>query len=262
MHNNRPWFLQELSLSPCSQCILPPPWTTERLYWLFWLGLGFWSLDSVVLGPNSKLNSPLLKTLHEYEYEWILSLKLPQSFCWGDTAFGRIAGCLLTETRQDPAELLGTKNILCSPSLVCGGNKQVTPHSVSPHYLFVGVTNKLLLIQHPWPSLSSKGQVQTVSNQGRERMQRHWEEKSGNNSAAWGKCPGSSSRDMLNNIFELFWRHKTPKKWKMLTMWWRLLHSRTTRTCPRASKHQLWRRTKACIYPEPYLWPYFPFSKP
>ena len=32
----------------------------------------------------------------------------------------------------------------------------------------------------------------------------------------WEQGPGSSSRDIHNNIFELYWRTKTPNKWKML----------------------------------------------
>ena len=53
------------------------------------------------------------------------------------------------ETEQDPVELLGMKAFLCSPFLVQG----------------IG-------FQPPCPSLSSKGLVQTVANQGREGMQR------------------------------------------------------------------------------------------
>ena len=75
-----------------------------------------------------------------------------------------------------------------------------------PHFLFLG--NEF---QPPWPSLSSKGQVQAVANQGREGMQKCREEKqSRNNSAALGQGPGSSSRNIHNNIFELFSRTKPP----------------------------------------------------
>ena len=42
------------------------------------------------------------------------------------------------------------------------------------------------------------------------------EEKSGHSSAALGQGPGSASRDTHDNIFELFYRTKTPNKQKML----------------------------------------------
>ena len=41
--------------------------------------------------------------------------------------------------------------------------------------------------------------------------------KKRNNSAALGQGPGSASRDIHNNFFELFCRTKIPNKWKMLT---------------------------------------------
>ena len=43
------------------------------------------------------------------------------------------------------------------------------------------------------------------------------EEESGNNSAALGQGPGSSSRAKDNIVFELICRTKSPNKWKMLT---------------------------------------------
>ena len=65
-------------------------------------------------------------------------------------------------------------------------------------------------------SLSSKKQVQTVANQGRVGDAETREEQSGDNSEALGQVPGSSSRNIQNNIFELFHRTKTPNKLKML----------------------------------------------
>ena len=50
-----------------------------------------------------------------------------------------------------------------------------------------------------------------------------------------GQGPASSSRETHNNIFELFYRSQTPKKRKLLTTWWQILHSerrRITRTSP------------------------------
>ena len=63
--------------------------------------------------------------------------------------------------------------------------------------------------------LSPKGQIRTVANQGREGMQRR-EKQPRNNSAGLGEGPGSALRDTHNNIFELFYRTKTPNKQKML----------------------------------------------
>ena len=40
--------------------------------------------------------------------------------------------------------------------------------------------------------------------------------KKRNNSAALEQGPGSAPRDIHNNIFELFYRTKTPNKWKIL----------------------------------------------
>ena len=74
-----------------------------------------------------------------------------------------------------------------------------------PHLLFVG--NRL---QPPWPSLSSKGQVQTVANQGREGDAETREEQSRNDSAALGQGPSSTLRDTHNNVFELFTELKLP----------------------------------------------------
>ena len=76
------------------------------------------------------------------------------------------------ETKQDPVGLLVLGTLLCSPP----------PTSCSQ-----GLASSL---QPPGPSLSSKGQLWTVANQGREEMQRE----------------GRSN----NNIFELFCRTKTP----------------------------------------------------
>ena len=96
------------------------------------------------------------------------------------------------------------------------GSRAQKPFCV-PRFLFVG--NKL---QPPWPSLSSKGQVQTVVDQGREGMQKQG--RGSQETIVQG--PGSPSKDTRNSIFELFCRTKTPTKWKTLTTWWSILHSR------------------------------------
>ena len=51
-----------------------------------------------------------------------------------------------------------------------------------PHFLFVG--NRL---QSPWPSRSSKGQIQTVANQGREGMQRQRRSSQETRVQPWGR---------------------------------------------------------------------------
>ena len=81
------------------------------------------------------------------------------------------------------------------------------------------LSNSVTEIAPSWLSLSSKGQVQTVASRGRAEHLRE-------NSAALGQDPGSSSRNIHKNIFEPFCRTKTPNKWKMLTTWWSMFHSR------------------------------------
>ena len=57
--------------------------------------------------------------------------------------------------------------------------------------------------------MNSKGQVQTVANQGRKEKKETREKQSKNNSAALGQGPGFPSRNIHNNTFE-FCRTKTP----------------------------------------------------
>ena len=54
-------------------------------------------------------------------------------------------------------------------------------------------------------SLSTKGQIPTVTNQGMEEKQEK-KEQSRTNNASMGQDPGFSSRNMFNNIFEFFCR--------------------------------------------------------
>lgn len=58
------------------------------------------------------------------------------------------------------------------------------------------------------PSLSTKGQIPIVTNQGMEEKQKKKKEQSRINNASMGQDPGFSSRNMLNNIFEFFCRTK------------------------------------------------------
>ena len=57
------------------------------------------------------------------------------------------------------------------------------------------------------PALSTKGQIPTVTNQGREEKQKKKKkELLRNNNASMGQDPGFSSRNMLINVFEFFCR--------------------------------------------------------
>ena len=123
-------------------------------------------------------------------------------------------------TKEREEERKKEKREKVEPSRSLWGSWAQKPFCV-PCSLFVG--NRL---QTPWPSLSPKGQIQTVANQGREGIPKTREEQPRNNSAALGQGPGSASRDTHSNIFELFCRAKIPNKWKMLTTWWSILHSR------------------------------------
>ena len=93
-----------------------------------------------------------------------------------------------------------------------------------PRFFFLG--NKL---QPPWPSLSSKGQVQTVANQGREGMQSPGRSSQETIVQLWEQGLGLSLRNLNNSICESFRRTKTSNKWKMLM---KLLYSRKKSTRP------------------------------
>ena len=67
-------------------------------------------------------------------------------------------------------------------------------------------------IQPPWPSLSSKGWIQTTANQGREGIQK--QEKKSKVGTASRQGPGSYSKSMHNNVFE------PPPRWRMVTLDW------------------------------------------
>lgn len=139
------------------------------------------------------------------------------------------------ETEQDPVELLCRKAFL-------------------PYFL----PEEVELTQFPWPPLSSKeGFTQLLIRKGGDTETR--EEQSRDHSAALGQGSCSSSKNMCNNTFECLCRAKTPNKLKVPIEAFIPESRRTTRTNPGGNKYQLWRRMKACIYPNPYLWPYFLF---
>ena len=58
-------------------------------------------------------------------------------------------------------------------------------HFCVPHFLFLGTK-----LQPPWPSLSSKGQVQTLANQGRERIERQGRNSPETMVQPWGRVLG------------------------------------------------------------------------
>ena len=74
-----------------------------------------------------------------------------------------------------------------------------------PRSLFVG--NRF---QPPWPSLSPKGQIGTVANQGREGMQRQGRASQETIVQPWGRVLVPPQGIHINNIFELFTELKPP----------------------------------------------------
>ena len=63
-------------------------------------------------------------------------------------------------------------------------------------------------IQPPWPSLSSKGWIQTIANQEREGIQK--QKKQSKVGTASRQGPGSYSKNIHNNVFEFFYRTGAP----------------------------------------------------
>ena len=109
---------------------------------------------------------------------------------------------------------------------------------VSPFYLFIGtfspIPHFLLLrnkLQPPWPSLSPKGQIQTVPNQRPGRSSRETIVQ------PLAQGPGSSSKNIHNNPLSTSAEFKLPTNEKP--------KRRTTRTSPEATKNQLWRKKQA-----------------
>ena len=138
------------------------------------------------------------------------------------------------ETEQGPAGLVAHK-IFCVP-----------------HFLFLG--NGLL---PPWHSLSSKKQVQMVTNQRREDSETRWEYQE-TIMQPWGRVLVP-----LQGIYIIIslcssTEQKPPTKGRC---WRSILHSkrRITRMNLELLKHQLWKIMQALIYSDPYPWPYFSY---
>ena len=100
----------------------------------------------------------------------------------------------VVDTEQDPVGPLGLEAFLPPPSLDYRKQISLTLHGLC---------------------LSSNGQIQTLANQGRQRMKRQERSSQVNNSAALGQGPGSPSRDKLHNISELLAKAETSPKWKV-----------------------------------------------
>ena len=122
------------------------------------------------------------------------------------------------------------------------------PFCVPPHFLFLG--NKH---QPPGPSLSSKGQVQTVALRGRAGMERSCQETI---VQLWGQGPGPSSRSRSNTISVFFCRSKTPNTWKMLMKHFFYSGKKTTRPLSTSFENNI-----SFLCPGPYLWPFFSLLK-
>ena len=97
------------------------------------------------------------------------------------------------ETQQDPVGLLCTEAFLCLHH---------------PHLAVISCVWEINRLSPPRPSLSSKGQVQTVADQGREEMQRQGR-SSRLGGGPWSPCKGYT---------ELFFRTKTLNTWKINLM--------------------------------------------
>ena len=160
----------------------------EQNLWSWFLDMSLPSPQ--VVGLLNKESSPFLSVLvfRVLAFEWWAA---ESEFC-NNQALVKVfstkklySDFIQYETEQDPVGLLGTETFLCPPFLI--GSR----------------------LQPSWSSLSYKRQIRTVSNLGRERMQRQREEQSRNNSAALGQGPGSASMD-THNIFKLFTRLKPP----------------------------------------------------
>ena len=123
--------------------------------------------------------------LHRVGHDWSdLAAAAAAGFQWSLEKLAYMPNHRGDEIKQDPEEpSLG--QILSMPPVSC--------------LLEIG------FIQPPWASLSSK--PQTVANQGRKRMQK--EERSNQETTVQRlkQGPGSSSRNLHNNVFEFFCRN-------------------------------------------------------
>ena len=167
--------------------------------------------------PLTRLESPKEQNWKEGMKRIFLSLHQKEAYC--------------IETKQGPV-----------------GSWVHKPLGVS-HFLFLG--NKLQL---PNPTLSSKRQVQTVANQGREGMQRQGRRSQDTIVQPWRQDPDPSSKREqylwvpLQNI--------TPQHMDDVNEAFFILERRPPDHWTPALK-----KMKACLYPDPYLWPYFSILK-
>ena len=99
------------------------------------------------------------------------------------------------ETKQNPVGLQGTKDFLCPPFLWLQG---------------IG------FIQLPWPSLSSKGQVQTDANQGKEGMQRQGRGSQETIVQSWGRVLVPPQGIHILISLSCFAETETPTRWEKL----------------------------------------------
>ena len=90
------------------------------------------------------------------------------------------------------------------------------PEYKSLSVILISWLQEIGFIQPPWPSPSS-----TVANKETEEMRRQGRNSQKKQSCNLGTGLGSPSRDIYNNIFELFCRHWNPITWEKLEgCWW------------------------------------------
>ena len=107
------------------------------------------------------------------------------------------------------------------PSRTLRGSWAWKPFCVA-RFLFVG--NRL---QPPWPSLSSKGKVQTVATQGREGMQRQGRRSQDTTVQPWGRALVPPQGIHVTISLSCFEDTETPTRWEKLKV-----------CCPQACKPQ------------------------
>ena len=107
-----------------------------------------------------------------------------------------------------------------SRTLWAPGHKSL---SVSP----ISWLQEIGFIQPPWPSLSSKGQVQTVADQGREGMQRQGRSSQDKIVQPWGRVLVPPQGIHVTISLSCFADTETPTRWEKLTV-----------CCPQACRPQ------------------------
>ena len=132
---------------------------------------------------------------------------------WGGEAFGRWLG-------HEGGALM--YELVLKPSRTCGapGHKSL---SVSP----ILCLQEIGFIQPPRPSQSSKGQVQTVANQGREGRRRQGRNSQETIVQPWGRVLVPPWGIYITISLSCFADTETPTKWEKLTV-----------CCPQARRPQ------------------------